>query len=111
ARHARVGHPDIAVAIDMDAMRPYEHAAAEAPHFLALLIEQVDRIGLGAETARRGPGRAAIGRPHRLAVAIDGDAIRAAPWPFLDGELRPIADDAIGIGAAVDRRDVLRLDL
>src|SRR5215510_6041401 len=107
-RRPRVGHPDIAVAVDMDAMRPYEHAAAEAPDFLALIVEQVDRVGLGAETARCSPRRAAVGRPYGLAIAINGDAVRAAPRPLLLRQLSPIADDTIGIGAAVDRRDILR---
>ena len=110
-RHARVGHPDVSVPIDMDAVRPHEHAAAKAPDLLARFIEMVDRIGLGAETARRGPRRATVGRPYGLAILVDGHAVGAAPRPFLQRELRPIADDAIRIGAAVDRRNVLRLGL
>src|SRR5580765_5797696 len=31
ARYARVSHPHVALALDMDAVRPYEHAAAKAP--------------------------------------------------------------------------------
>ena len=108
-RHARVGDPDIAVAIDMDAVRPDEHAAAEAFDLLARLVEMMNRIGLGAETSRRRSGRAAVGRPHGLAVLVDGDAVGAAPRPLLQRELGPIADHAIGIGAAVDRRNVARL--
>src|SRR5262249_19410860 len=109
ARHAGVRHPDIAVTIDMDSVRPHEHAAAEAPDLLPRWVEQVDRVGLGAETAGRGPGRATVGRPHRAAIPVDRHAVRPAPRPLLDRELPPIADDAIGIGAAVDRRNVLRL--
>ena len=30
-RHPRVRHPHVSVPIDMDAMRPHEHSAAEAP--------------------------------------------------------------------------------
>src|SRR5215469_3161485 len=93
----------------MDAVRPYEHAAAEAPDLLPGFIEEVDRIGLAAETARDDAARAAVGRPHGLAIAGDGDAVGAAPRPPLLRQLRPIADDPIGIGAAIDRRNVGRL--
>src|SRR5437016_7715689 len=71
----------------------------------------VDWVCLGAETARRGPRRATVGRPHGPAIPVDGHAVGPAPRPSLDGELRPIADDAIRIGAAVDRRNVLGLGL
>src|SRR6185369_4859116 len=94
-RRPRVAHPDVAVAIDMDAVRPHEHAAAEAPDFLALIVEQMDRVGLSAKTAGRDPRRAAVGGPYRLAVAINGDTVRAAPGPLLLRKLCPVADDAI----------------
>ena len=84
ARRARVGHPHIAVAIDVDAVRPHEHPAAKAPDLLPRLVEMVDRVRLGAETARRRPRRASVGRPHGLAVAVDGHAVGAAPRPSLD---------------------------
>src|SRR5215813_1811685 len=35
ARHTCVGHPHVAVSVDMNAMRPHEHAAAKAPDLLA----------------------------------------------------------------------------
>jgi hypothetical protein len=35
ARGTCVGHPHIAVSIDVDAVRPHEHPAAEAPDLLA----------------------------------------------------------------------------
>ena len=47
-----------------------------------------------------GPRRAAVGGPDGLAIAIDGHAVGAAPRPSVD--VRPIADHAIGISAAVD---------
>src|SRR5215475_12742063 len=71
----------------------------------------VNWVCLGAETARAGPWRATVGRPHGLAIPVDGNAVRPAPRPFLQSELRPIADDAIRVGAAVHRCNVLRLDL
>src|SRR6185295_1263114 len=70
-RRPRVGHPDIALAIDMDAVRPHEHATAEASDLLPLIVEQMDRVGLGAETAGRDPRRATVGGPYRLAIAIN----------------------------------------
>ena len=81
ARGARVGHPHIAIAIDMDAVRPHEHPAAKAPDLLPRLIEMVDRVRLGAETARGRPRRASVGRPHGLAIPVDGHAVGAAPRP------------------------------
>ena len=79
ARGSRVGHPHVAVAIDMDAVRPHEHPAAKAPDLLARLIEMVDRVRVRAETARGRARRASIGRPHGLAVAVDGDAVASRP--------------------------------
>ena len=69
----------------------------------------VDRVRFGAETARGGPGRASVGRPHRLAIPVDGDAVGAAPRPCLQIQLCPIPDHAIGIGAAVDRLNFVGL--
>ena len=82
-RGSRVGHPHISISIDMDAVRPHEHPAAKAPDLLARLIEFVDWIRFGTETTRGGPRRASVGCPHGLAVAVDGDAVGAAPRPSL----------------------------
>src|SRR5215472_3304098 len=71
----------------------------------------VNWVCLGAEAARAGPWRATIGRPHGLAIQVDVNAVRRAPRPFLPSELRPITDDAVRVGAAVHRCNVLRLDL
>ena len=83
ARRSRVRHPHISISIDMDAVRPHEHPAAKAPDLLPRLIEMVDRVRFGAETARGGPWRASVGRPHGPAVAVDGHAVGAAPRPSL----------------------------
>src|SRR5260221_3418002 len=72
-------------------------------------MEVVDWDGIGAETVRRRSRRAAVARPYGLSVLVDGNAIRAAQGPLLDAELCPIADDPIGIGAAIDRFDIPRL--
>ena len=71
----RVGHPDVAVPVDVDAVRPDEHAAAEALHDLAVGAELHDRIGLRvaalvAEPRRDLPG-ARSARPPRRAGRRD----------------------------------------
>src|SRR4051794_9045699 len=91
-------------------MRPDEHAAAKALDFFALRIEMVDGVRFCAETTRRRSGRASVRGPDRHAVAIDGDAVRSAPRPSLEIQLRPVPDHAVGIGAAVDRWNVVGLD-
>src|SRR6478752_6882047 len=69
----------------------------------------MDRVRPGAETAMLDPRRATVRRPHGPAIPVDGDAVGSAPRSPLQSELCPIADDAIGIVAAVDRLNVLRL--
>src|SRR5216117_4007935 len=81
---------------------PHEHPAAKAPDLLARLVEEMDRVCLGAEAARGNSWRATVRRPNGLAVPVDGYTVGTAPRPFLQRELCPIADDAIGIGSAVD---------
>src|SRR6266403_1441325 len=48
-RGSPVGHPHIAILIDMDAMWPHEHSATKAPDLLARLIEMVYRVRVGTE--------------------------------------------------------------
>ncbi len=99
-RHC-IGHPDVAVGIDLDAVRPDEHAAAEAGHDFAVGTKLVDRIHLGIAAFIAKPGR--IGqrltshdRPDMASVVIDvGLAHRSerpAAW-----KLSPAVDDAIRI--------------
>ena len=50
-------------------------------------------------------GEKAVGRvqrPNGFAVPVDGYTVGPAPRSFLQRELCPIADDAIGVGSAVD---------
>src|SRR6267142_255749 len=68
----------------------------------------MDRVRFGAKTAGRGSRRAPVGRPYGPAVAVDGHAVGATPLPSLR-RLRPIPNYAIGIGAAVDGLDSVRL--
>src|SRR5215470_5596647 len=67
----------------------------------------VDRIRVRTETTRHSPRRTAIRCPYRLSVAIDGNAVRAAPRSSL--YMRPIPDHTIGIGTAVDRLNFVGL--
>src|SRR4029434_43905 len=90
------------VSIDVDAVRPHEHAAAKAPDLLPCLVEEMDRVCLGAEAARGNPWRATVRRPNGLTVPVDGYTVGPAPRPFLQRELSPIADNTIGVGSAVD---------
>src|ERR1051326_3202709 len=106
SRDTRVGNPDIAVLVDMNAVRPDEQSGAKAFDLLAVLVEMVNRVDVRAEAARHRSGRAAVGRPNRFAVLVDGDPVGAAPGALLRGYLRPIADDLVGIGAAVHRRNI-----
>ena len=61
-----VGDPHIAVAIDMDAMRPDEQAAAKAADLLPGLIKKVDRVSFCAKAARGCSGRAPVGGTGEL---------------------------------------------
>src|SRR5262245_8828824 len=101
-RNASVGHPHVSMSIDVDAVWPDEHTTAKAPDLLPGLVEEMDRVCLSAETAWSNSCRASVRCPNGLAVAVDGDTVGPTPWPLLQRELCPIADDAIGIGAAVD---------
>src|SRR5580693_108677 len=65
-----VGHPDVAVFVDANAMRKNKHAFAKAFHQLAGCIEFQDRrIGLAGASV----GSASFGDPNTFAVAIDLD--------------------------------------
>ena len=55
-RNASVGHPHVAVSIDVDAVWPHEHAAAKAPDLFPCLVEEMDRVCLGAEAPGAVPG-------------------------------------------------------
>ena len=59
-----VGHPHVAVSIDMDAMRPDEHPRPEASDLLSRLVEQVNGVRVGTDASRGRARRASIDRPH-----------------------------------------------
>ncbi len=63
----------------------------------------VNRVRGASDAAGCRSGGTSIRRPYRSAVAIDGDAVRSAPWPLLYRQLRPIANRSVRIRAGVDR--------
>jgi hypothetical protein len=107
-RH-RVGHPDVALAIDIDAVRPDEHAAAKAGHDLAVRAELHNRVGLRvaalvAEAGRILEAVAANHRPDMAAVAIDRH-FPHRPHRATVRELRPPFSDAIWIRQPLAKDD------
>ena len=101
-----VGHPDVAVAIDVDAVREDEHALAEARDHLAALVELEDGLErrhfiLGAIPA--GIRRAPLGDPDAAAVLVDVDRARRSPGAAL-GQLRPAFNRVVRIRRVVGRR-------
>src|SRR5439155_27025848 len=85
------------------------HPPAKAPGLLPSLVEEMDRVCLGAEAARGNSWRATVRCPNGLAVPVDGDTVGPAPRPLLQRELCPITDDAIGVGSAVDGLNLVGL--
>src|SRR4051812_16316743 len=88
-----VRHPDVAVAIDGDAMRGLDHTRAEALHKLSILVELENWIEGRPDT---GVGAAALADPDALAVLVDGDGAGRAPGATV-GHLRPALDGLIRI--------------
>ena len=81
----RVGHPHIAIAVDVDAVRKHEHAGAETLQIIAGLIELDDRRHIRAGA---GAAAAALEHPHAPAIRIDIHRPRGAPLSAV-GEFRP----------------------
>ena len=93
----RVGHPDVAVGVDVDAVRQHEQAGAEAGHHLAgVLVELEDGVAVGILLAAPGQGQppAAVVGPD-VAVRSDVDARRRAPLPPV-GQRRPVQNHLAG---------------
>ena len=96
-----VRHPDIAVAIHVEPMRPDEHSAAEALHDLAVRTELDDRIRPGVAAFVAEPRWilqpiASHDRPDVSTVGIDHDLADGAHRPAVR-QLRPAFDEAIRI--------------
>src|SRR5262245_4258218 len=64
-------------------------------------------IGVGTETTWCSAGRASVGCPHGLAVAIDGNAVRTSPRSSVDAG--PIPDHTIRIHSRIDRLNFVGL--
>src|SRR5262245_12966789 len=93
----RVRDPNVAVTIDVEAVRIVHHAAAEFGLHVAVGIELHDRIERRATAVLRGT---AVERPQALTVGIDLDADGRAPGPPRR-QLRPILLQLIRIGIGV----------
>ena len=112
-----VGDPDIAVAVDVHAVRENEHAGAEALHQLAGRVELQNRIEVRAVAieyfafahlrGRNEPLRtASFGYPDAAAVTVDIDARRRTPDAAI-GHLAEAFDGTIRVGRRIGRRDRL----
>src|SRR5262249_17459321 len=89
-----VGHPDVAVPVREQAVRPIDHAAGEARYQFAGGVEPLDRRD---RRALAGLCAAPIVDPDAGSISIDVDSDRLPPhWAC--GKLRPILFGAIGIG-------------
>jgi hypothetical protein len=93
----RVGHPDVAVAVDMETVRIVHRAGAELGLQVAIGIELHDRIERRIAAVVR---RAAVERPQALAVGIDLNADGRAPFA-VGRQLRPVLLELVRIGIGV----------
>ena len=96
----RVGHPDITVRVHVDSVRPDEHAASEALHDVAFLIELQNRIQVGIQAlVAEPPGFGRItpdDSPDMLAVGIDVDPANGTHLPSV-GQCGPVINGTIWI--------------
>ncbi len=97
-----VGHPHVAVAIDIEPVRPDEQATAETLHDLAVRPELENGIRLRvaafvAEASRILEALTSHDRPDVPAVGVHRHLADGAHRPAV-GQLRPALDDAIRVG-------------
>ena len=92
-----IGHPDVPVAIDVNAVREVQDPGAERFHQVAVRVELQDR-----RQARTGARvlLATLRDPDAHAVAIDLDRARGAPDATL-GQFRPTRDRLVGVREVV----------
>ena len=111
-----VGHPHIAIAVDMKAVRKQKQPGPETLHQRAGRVELENGVEIRAVAGeratrleeRRGRERAAaLGDPDAGAVRIDVDPAGRAPRPAV-GQLSPVLDGAVRIGEPVGRAAGLR---
>src|SRR5262245_15239837 len=94
---SRFGHPEVAVAIDMQPVRPREHALAEHRLDVAFGIEPDNGIEIGVVTVGLAAARRAViatpqDRPQMLSVHIDIQTAGRRHFPL--AELGPRLADA-----------------
>ena len=96
-----VGDPDVAVAVDVDPVRPDEHAGAKALDHLARRIELQDRRDGRSDAV---VGAAPLEHPDAGAVPVDRDAGGGSDLPAI-GHLEVVGDGFIGmlLGGGDDR--------
>ncbi len=99
---AGVGDPDVALAIDVNSVRPDDHPRSEAPDDVSVRVEEQHRIEVVAPHAT--VGLATLADPDVTPVDIGIHGARRPPLPAV-GHLRPAVDGGVGVG-----RVILRLD-
>ena len=100
-RRARVRDPDVALLVDVHAVRPQDLSRAEARHDLAGGIELDHRIDLRIQAD---VAAAAIAGPDVFAVSVDVHRADRAPFPAVR-QRAEVADRFVWIGQVVDRLD------
>src|SRR5437660_3395983 len=89
-----IGHPDVAIAIDVNAVRRRDHAGAEMRDQVPVGVELENRVERRAHaTVRATP----LGDPDARAILVDVDGARRSPGAAL-GHLRPALDGLIWVG-------------
>src|SRR5262249_41267863 len=101
---ALVGDPDIALAVDGEAVREIDESGAQAGHELAGRIELYDRrkFRLGAVF-----GAAPLEYPNSFAVAMGLARVCASNFAATR-QLRPVLLHAVGVGGGIGRGRLLR---
>ena len=102
-RGAVVSDPDVALAIDVHAVRDGKQSRSERLHQTALCVKLENRRDrrVGARVAA-----AAICEPYRGTVAVDVHSADSAEGATLR-QLWPVPDERIWIGTIIHRRSVL----
>jgi hypothetical protein len=95
-----IGDPNVSIGVDIDAVRPYEHAATEALHHIAIQVELDDRVQVRIETfIAETFGRAGVTAddcPYMFAIGIYRHITDCAHLSPI-GQFRPAIDQAIRV--------------
>src|SRR5262249_48144456 len=92
-----VGHPDVAIPVREQAVRPIDHAGTEARHQLARGVELLDRRDI---RALAGLCAAPIKHPDAGSISIDVDSDRLPPHTALRS-LPQLLSGGIGMGCGL----------